>query len=112
MVQAKHPFCAQAEHHHPVLNPLNGIASPHKMRMEFNIYCPRILLIKYVLSQAEHEAPVTSVGVSPDGLRVACGTENGSIGMLDVAGHRYSTLLRSHSGTINALAIDPSRSVH
>lgn len=34
--------------------------------------------------QAEHEAGVTSVGISPDGLRCAVGTESGAIGVLDI----------------------------
>lgn len=30
--------------------------------------------------EAEHEAPITSIGVSMDGLQLAVGTENGSVG--------------------------------
>jgi WD repeat-containing protein 90 len=58
--------------------------------------------------EAEHETAVTSVGVSPDGLQVCIGTENGSLGMLDIASHKYTTLLRSHSDAINSMAVDGS----
>lgn len=37
--------------------------------------------------QAEHEAPVTAIGLAPDGLTIAIGTENGVIGCLDVPTH-------------------------
>lgn len=33
--------------------------------------------------EAQHEQTVTSVDISPDGLRVVCGTIYGSIGILD-----------------------------
>jgi len=44
------------------------------------------------------------VDISPDGLRVACGTLYGSIGILDKSNMGYKTLLRSHTDDI--LAID------
>ena len=59
--------------------------------------------------QAEHEASVTSVGVSPDGMQVCIGTENHTIGVLEVPSHQYSTLLRGHCGVVNAVAADPKR---
>lgn len=59
--------------------------------------------------QAEHEASVTSVGMSPDGLAVCIGTENGTVGVLDVPTHQYRTLLRSHVGPVNCVAADPNR---
>eukprot|EP00798_Chlamydomonas_sp_ICE-L_P014445 gene14445-20453_t len=61
------------------------------------------------LLEAEHEAPVTSVGTSHDGLRVCVGTENGAIGVLDIPSHQYETLLRSHVGPVNAVTTDPNR---
>ena len=61
------------------------------------------------LVQAEHEAPVTAIGLSPDGLTIAVGTENGAIGCLDVPTHQYRMLLRSHTDTINAIAVDTHR---
>ena len=33
--------------------------------------------------EAEHESTVCSVDISPDGLKVACGTLSGSIGVLE-----------------------------
>ena len=62
--------------------------------------------------QAEHEAPVTAIGLAPDGLTIAIGTENGVIGCLDVPTHQYRTLLRSHTDTINAVAVDIHRCWH
>lgn len=59
--------------------------------------------------QAEHEAPVTAIGLAPDGLTIAIGTENGVIGCLDVPTHQYRTLLRSHTDTVNAVAVDIHR---
>ena len=59
--------------------------------------------------QAEHEAPVTAIGLAPDGLTIAVGTESGAIGCLDVPTHQYRTLLRSHTDTINAVAVDTHR---
>jgi len=54
---------------------------------------------------------VTSVGVSPDGLRVVVGTESGVLGTLDIPTHRYTPLLRSHVASVNAVAADPNRYV-
>lgn len=62
--------------------------------------------------QAEHEAPVTAIGLAPDGLTIAIGTENGAIGCLDVPTHQYLTLLRSHTDTINAVTVDIHRCKH
>lgn len=59
--------------------------------------------------QAEHEAGVTAIGLAPDGLTIAIGTESGVIGCLDVPTHQYRTLLRSHIDTINAVAVDTHR---
>jgi hypothetical protein len=60
--------------------------------------------------QAEHEGPVTALGASPEGLRVCSGTECGTVGVLDITTHQYTTLLRSHTGRVLALAADPNRS--
>ncbi len=61
------------------------------------------------LAQAEHESAVTSVALSPDGLRAAIATETGTVGVLDVPSHTYATLLRSHVGCVNGVAADPKR---
>ena len=50
--------------------------------------------------EAQHEGTVNSVDVSPDGLKVVCGTMYGSIGILDKSNQAYKTLLRSHTGNI------------
>ncbi|GMH37358.1 hypothetical protein BSKO_05231 [Bryopsis sp. KO-2023] len=60
--------------------------------------------------EAKNEASVTSMGLSPDGLKIAVGTESGAIGALDIATHCHSTLLRSHTDTINCVAISPKGS--
>lgn len=59
--------------------------------------------------EAEHESPVTSVSVSSDGLQIAIGTESGSVGMLDIPTHQYTTLLRSHIDGVRDVAADPMR---
>lgn len=59
--------------------------------------------------EAEHETAVSSVGLSPDGLRIAVGCEGGAIGVMDVPTHTYTTLLRSHTGAVNCVAVDDSR---
>lgn len=41
-------------------------------------------------------------------LQLCVGTENGSVGLLDIATHKYSTVLRSHTESVNALAVDGS----
>lgn len=46
--------------------------------------------------------------MSKDGLKLAIGTGAGSIGVLDVMTHGYTTALRSHRGGITAVAVDPS----
>ena len=56
------------------------------------------------LMEAKHDAPVVSISVAPDGLRVACGTSRGALGVLDVASHKYGTLVRAHTGAILDIA--------
>ena len=41
--------------------------------------------------EAEHEAPITSVGVSGDGLQLAVGTENGSVRRSDARNTRIDS---------------------
>ncbi|GLI66011.1 hypothetical protein VaNZ11_009714 [Volvox africanus] len=64
---------------------------------------------KDYLLEAEHEGAVTGLALSPDALRVAIGTETGALGCLHIPDHSYITLLRSHSGAVNAVAVDPNR---
>ncbi|XP_023472469.2 WD repeat-containing protein 90 isoform X5 [Equus caballus] len=57
-----------------------------------------------VLLEAEHEGPISSVCVSPDGLRVLSTTSSGHLGFLDVPSREYSVLMRSHTALVLALA--------
>ncbi|QDZ18050.1 WD repeat domain-containing protein [Chloropicon primus] len=59
--------------------------------------------------EVEHDAPVTNMSLSYDGLQIAVGTSNGTIGYLDIPSHEYKTLIRSHSSVINDVAVDPQR---
>jgi hypothetical protein len=61
------------------------------------------------LLEAEHDAAVSAAALSPCGLRVAVGCEDGSVGALDVAAHRYSSALRSHTGRVAAAVAHPTR---
>ncbi len=36
-------------------------------------------------------------------------TCSGAIGVLDIPSHSYTTLLRSHVGRVNGVAVDPNR---
>ncbi|CAN0492709.1 unnamed protein product [Hapterophycus canaliculatus] len=53
------------------------------------------------------QSAVASVCSSGDGLKLAVGTSAGSIGVLDVMTHGYTTALRSHRGAVTAVAVDP-----
>ena len=57
--------------------------------------------------EAEHAAPVNALSVSGDCLRIAIGTNNGTVGVMDVATHGYRTVVRSHESIVLALAMDP-----
>lgn len=72
-----------------------------------SIHCAGLILPQMIFLQAKNEAPVTSVGLSPDGLQICVGIETGTIGSLDIATHCHATLLRSHTGIINSVAISP-----
>uniref|UniRef100_A0A8D2N063 WD repeat domain 90 n=1 Tax=Zonotrichia albicollis TaxID=44394 RepID=A0A8D2N063_ZONAL len=50
--------------------------------------------------EAEHEASVSCVCISPDGHKVLSTTAAGSLGYLDVQARDYSTLMRSHGGSV------------
>lgn len=58
---------------------------------------------------AEHEGPVSSVRLSPDGSRVLSTTTSGHLGFLDVPSREYSVLVRSHTAPVLALATECSR---
>lgn len=58
---------------------------------------------------AEHEGPISSVRLSPDGLHVLSTTSSGHLGFLDIPSREYSVLMRSHTALVLALAIECSR---
>jgi WD40 repeat protein len=58
--------------------------------------------------EAQHAAPVTSVGVSSDSLKIAISTQNGTVGVMDVPSHGYRTVVRSHENSVCAMAMDPN----
>lgn len=57
----------------------------------------------------EHEGPVSSVCVSPDGLRVLSTTSSGHLGFLDTPSRVYHMLARSHTARVLALATEQRR---
>ncbi|KAJ7984499.1 hypothetical protein DPEC_G00355450 [Dallia pectoralis] len=62
-----------------------------------------------VFLEAEHEGPVGFVSVSDDGLRVMAATSSGNLGYLDVSSRGYSTLMRSHTGSVLGFGMDGIR---
>nr|KAF6272204.1 hypothetical protein mMyoMyo1_020533 [Myotis myotis] len=62
-----------------------------------------------VLLEAEHEGPISSVRLSPDGLRVLSTTSSGHLGFLDVPSREYNVLVRSHTAPVLALTTECSR---
>uniref|UniRef100_G1PFR4 WD repeat-containing protein 90 n=1 Tax=Myotis lucifugus TaxID=59463 RepID=G1PFR4_MYOLU len=62
-----------------------------------------------VLLEAEHEGPISSVRLSPDGLHVLSTTSSGHLGFLDVPSREYNVLVRSHTAPVLALATECSR---
>lgn len=57
----------------------------------------------------EHEGPISSVHISPDGSCVLSTTCSGQLGCLDVPSREYSVLARSHTAPVLALATEHSR---
>eukprot|EP01052_Picozoa_sp_SAG31_P008887 SAG31_NODE_457_length_15415_cov_4.380387_2_plen_898_part_00 len=56
--------------------------------------------------EAHHDAPITSVDASSDGLYIAIGTEQGAVGLLEVGNHVHRNILRSHSSEVTGLSVD------
>uniref|UniRef100_A0A663LQT0 WD repeat-containing protein 90 n=1 Tax=Athene cunicularia TaxID=194338 RepID=A0A663LQT0_ATHCN len=56
--------------------------------------------------EAEHEAPVSSVYISPDSHKVLCTTATGNLGYLDIQSRDYNTLMRSHEDSILAFSVE------
>ncbi|XP_074742639.1 WD repeat-containing protein 90 isoform X2 [Strix uralensis] len=59
-----------------------------------------------VVLEAEHEAPVSSVCISPDSHKVLCTTATGNLGYLDIQSRDYNTLMRSHEDSILAFSVE------
>lgn len=59
------------------------------------------------LAQQHCVCSICSAGIalSPDGLRMAVGTDTGALGLLDVRSQTYVTLLRSHTAPVTAVAV-------
>ncbi|XP_047389218.1 WD repeat-containing protein 90 isoform X2 [Sciurus carolinensis] len=62
-----------------------------------------------LLLEAEQEGPVSSVCISPDGLRVLSTTSSGHLGFLDIPSREYTVLTRSHTAPVLALSTERSR---
>ncbi|XP_051927362.1 WD repeat-containing protein 90 [Hippocampus zosterae] len=62
-----------------------------------------------VFLEAEHEGPVSLVSVSSDSMHVLTATLTGNLGFLDVSSRGYSTLMRSHTGTVLGFSVDGVR---
>lgn len=52
------------------------------------------------LLEAQHEGCVTQIHVAVDGRKLCIGTDAGTLGVLNVSEHSYSTVLRSHCGSV------------
>ena len=65
------------------------------------------LHFKEFFLESKHEGEVGSVDLSPDGLKVAIGSVDGIIGMLDITSQSYSPVLRAHYGSIHDVAFRP-----
>ncbi|XP_076207547.1 WD repeat-containing protein 90 isoform X3 [Aptenodytes patagonicus] len=59
-----------------------------------------------VVLEAEHEAPVSSVCISPDSRKVLCTTAAGNLGYLDIQSRNYNTLMRSHEDSVLAFSVE------
>lgn len=53
--------------------------------------------------EVKHLDTVCAVDISQDGLRIVCGTLQGSIGLVDKSNEDYKTLIRCHTDSIIAM---------
>ncbi|XP_017600867.1 PREDICTED: WD repeat-containing protein 90-like, partial [Corvus brachyrhynchos] len=53
-----------------------------------------------------HEAPVSSVCISPDGHKVLSTTATGNLGYLDIQARDYNTLMRSHKDSVLGFSVE------
>ena len=59
--------------------------------------------------EAKHEGTVLSLDISLDGVMVVCGTERGSIGLLDLSQQKYKTLARAHTNDVIWLSMNQEK---
>ncbi|KFQ55786.1 WD repeat-containing protein 90, partial [Nestor notabilis] len=59
-----------------------------------------------VVAEAEQEAPVSCVCISPDGHRILCTTAAGYLGYLDLQSWDSNTLMRSHEDSVLAFSME------
>ncbi|XP_063082284.1 WD repeat-containing protein 90 isoform X7 [Cavia porcellus] len=62
-----------------------------------------------VLLEAEHEGPISSVCISPNGLCVLSTTSSSHLGFLDIPSREYTVLACSHMAPVLALSTEQSR---
>ncbi|XP_056359041.1 WD repeat-containing protein 90 isoform X2 [Oenanthe melanoleuca] len=56
--------------------------------------------------EAEHEASVSSVCISPDSHKVLTTTASGNLGYLDIQARDYNTLMRSHKDSVLGFSVE------
>uniref|UniRef100_A0A8C3V376 WD repeat-containing protein 90 n=1 Tax=Catharus ustulatus TaxID=91951 RepID=A0A8C3V376_CATUS len=56
--------------------------------------------------EAEHEASVSSVCISPDSHKVLSTTASGNLGYLDIQAQDYNTLMRSHKDSVLGFSVE------
>uniref|UniRef100_A0A8C0VLS3 WD repeat domain 90 n=1 Tax=Cyanistes caeruleus TaxID=156563 RepID=A0A8C0VLS3_CYACU len=56
--------------------------------------------------EAEHEASVSSVCISPDRHKVLSTTATGNVGYLDIQSRGYNTLMRSHEDSVLGFSVE------
>lgn len=57
--------------------------------------------------EVKHESIIISLDISADALKVAFGTSNGVLAILDMTNNKHDTLLRSHTDEIIEMHIHP-----
>jgi WD40 repeat protein len=52
------------------------------------------------LLESQHEGCISNIRISNNGRKLAVGTLSGTLGILNISEHSYSTVLRSHIGSV------------
>ena len=52
------------------------------------------------LIESQHEGCISNIRISNNGRKLAVGTLSGTLGILNISEHSYSTVLRSHIGSV------------